>query len=1071
MSWDSKCRLFRGLWLLLGTYFFNRSSRHVSLDRVVKSLLIVCIITSTSFMIFGPSIRTAHGALNLSTNPYDTYTQHWTGLRPNGNRELVNYNQRAVNTGIGNDAYSSTSAQLTVETFSLVTGDYSQNQRDQAKVGLVLNANSRAGLRYSVTSPTSFGPLSIPSSATDTGINCGSTCGAWVNIPTTLVYYSAPATSANYDKVWVCAYGYVSLTQDTSCKNSGNLGAGIIAPFSRSLFMDSNSHVVYWTVYNNGNNFFIAWNNMIDGDIRFTQNRETFILWIKDSSFSAYSNSQIEFLYNSITPSDGLATVVGIADQYGKRTVSVDPTTLSNSQEVEFKETSHPQYLNSFTVTITDTSNGGVDTNAAVVFDASENPVGYNMLLDKTVPDSSTLLPGWSKLTMDSAGVASGAYAALGLTAATAVSSGGLLLGVAALGIDTYDLLIHNYWDPKLKTQYSQTGPGDTNPAKIYVTAIQGGVTNYAPVDASLGAKLLWTFYDSGRNVPHHLTLTATVGYTDGSFGGADTWTATTNVDLDLAPDYKLVSDNFETGILPPLTTPAGADAWTLTTSCPQSQCYQGTWAAFAKETFNLNDQAILPLGSLVNYNQVFVNLHLWIDAGGPETLYIEYYSQGSWHIATSYNAQLSTTGFRSKTIYTQWINPVIAIPSSTTALRFRFGLPPGTTCCGTYGTGVYLDDIYVFGDGPGNSAQFIINSQTTTGQAINAVIGSGDAGSNYTAPVNFLEPLGTTHGFGAWDFTDNTGTYFFQQWSDGVTASWRSLTISQNMQVSAIYLLIPDFTSEAFPSTVTLNTASSMSASTIIVVSSRNGFSGQVSLSNSVSPYLVFSNIYYGILTSWDNPNVQVTPTSQGRATLTFTQQSGAPNPQTYDVTITGVSGGKNSVSNAIHITVNVVYAPPSGGGGSGGGGGGSVAPGSLITMGDGREIPVQNVRLGDKVIGVDVLTLRQTIATITQIKVVTVFNKLTIYTESGLPFKTDANPVFLLHVMRNGKISMIPVTEIHAGDLLFSYEEMRWVPVTRVDVTYGGQHTVYDLFINDPAYDFIVNGYADSGCKGCKL
>ena len=177
MSWDSKCRLFRGLWLLLGTYFFNRSSRHVSLDRVVKSLLIVCIITSTSFMIFGPSIRTAHGALNLSTNPYDTYTQHWTGLRPNGNRELVNYNQRAVNTGIGNDAYSSTSAQLTVETFSLVTGDYSQNQRDQAKVGLVLNANSRAGLRYSVTSPTSFGPLSIPSSATDTGINCGSTCG------------------------------------------------------------------------------------------------------------------------------------------------------------------------------------------------------------------------------------------------------------------------------------------------------------------------------------------------------------------------------------------------------------------------------------------------------------------------------------------------------------------------------------------------------------------------------------------------------------------------------------------------------------------------------------------------------------------------------------------------------------------------------------------------------------------------------------------------------------------------------------------------------------------------------
>lgn len=146
----------------------------------------------------------------------------------------------------------------------------------------------------------------------------------------------------------------------------------------------------------------------------------------------------------------------------------------------------------------------------------------------------------------------------------------------------------------------------------------------------------------------------------------------------------------------------------------------------------------------------------------------------------------------------------------------------------------------------------------------------------------------------------------------------------------------------------------------------------------------------------------------------------------------------------------------------GGGGGGGGSVAAGTLITMADGSKKPVQDVVAGDQVILYNVYTGHQTIATITQVQVVTVYSQLTIYTDGGLPFRTDANPQFRLHVMVNGQIVFMPVTQIQSGDLLFNYDKMAWVPVTKVNASYNGPHIVYDL-TDSPLGDFIANGYAD--------
>src|SRR5207247_7020150 len=74
-------------------------------------------------------------------------------------------------------------------------------------------------------------------------------------------------------------------------------------------------------------------------------------------------------------------------------------------------------------------------------------------------------------------------------------------------------------------------------------------------------------------------------------------------------------------------------------------------------------------------------------------------------------------------------------------------------------------------------------------------------------------------------------------------------------------------------------------------------------------------------------------------------------------------------------------------------GGGGGSVAYGSLIKMADGTEEPVQNVQVGSQVIVYNVPTAYTTVATVTQIIVVTVNSQLIIHTSARLPFRADVN------------------------------------------------------------------------------
>ena len=60
--------------------------------------------------------------------------------------------------------------------------------------------------------------------------------------------------------------------------------------------------------------------------------------------------------------------------------------------------------------------------------------------------------------------------------------------------------------------------------------------------------------------------------------------------------------------------------------------------------------------------------------------------------------------------------------------------------------------------------------------------------------------------------------------------------------------------------------------------------------------------------------------------------------------------------------------------------------------------------------------------------------------------------------------------------GDLLYNYDHAKWVPITRVEISYGGSHVYYDLLTDpyltvDRQYlNFIANGYADPCNPICK-
>lgn len=212
----------------------------------------------------------------------------------------------------------------------------------------------------------------------------------------------------------------------------------------------------------------------------------------------------------------------------------------------------------------------------------------------------------------------------------------------------------------------------------------------------------------------------------------------------------------------------------------------------------------------------------------------------------------------------------------------------------GVAGNGAYVDEVFLFGDGPGNSADTEVLGETIGLVPISAPI-SMDGITYYASPDHFLASLGTLTVYAQTSYTDNTGTYQFRQWSNGVTSTSTSVTVAFDGggTLYAEYSYVSDFT--ITPSNIYFQVIHGDSDQQLVLtLTSRNGFAGSIALTSSASP----SGLSYSL------SNNSVVLASGGTSTVTITVNSSS-SVGTYTLVVTGTG---NSIVRTATFTVGIV-------------------------------------------------------------------------------------------------------------------------------------------------------------------
>jgi hypothetical protein len=234
--------------------------------------------------------------------------------------------------------------------------------------------------------------------------------------------------------------------------------------------------------------------------------------------------------------------------------------------------------------------------------------------------------------------------------------------------------------------------------------------------------------------------------------------------------------------------------------------------------------------------------------------------------------------------------------------------------------------------------------------------------------------------------------------------------------------------------------------------IDSLNGFSGTVALSYSFTP------TPGGQVSTWiTHSSVSISPGVSGVSAIDDDAQYNAGGSFTATMM---ASYGSDSHSASVPWTIS--ESCPIGGGG-GGGSGGSVAGGTLITLADGRNIPVQDLKVGMRLLSYNMTSNQFVQTTITRFVTVNVYNKIVVHTADGRSLTTDQNPAQKLYVMLpNGTWTLLPVTELRVGYRLFNPITDKWVPITHIHYANQGTYVMYDIYTTAPG-NYIANGYLD--------
>ena len=235
------------------------------------------------------------------------------------------------------------------------------------------------------------------------------------------------------------------------------------------------------------------------------------------------------------------------------------------------------------------------------------------------------------------------------------------------------------------------------------------------------------------------------------------------------------------------------------------------------------------------------------------------------------------------------------------------------------------------------------------------------------------------------------------------------------------------------------------------ITVKSLNGFTGTVTLSISVhspSPGYSIQAYFPSYSSTWTIAG------GSGSVTLTVLACI-STTTGTYTVTVTGADSS-GLVSNSTSIPVTITS-------GSCSGGGGSVAAGTLITLADGSQVPVQNLAVGTQLLSYNVTSQQYVVTTINRFTTVQVNNLMLIQTGSGPGLRVDQNPAQKVWVkLPNGTITLMSVTDLQISYDLFEALSQTWVPITGISYTNHGQYVMYDIYTTAPG-NYVANGYLD--------
>lgn len=242
--------------------------------------------------------------------------------------------------------------------------------------------------------------------------------------------------------------------------------------------------------------------------------------------------------------------------------------------------------------------------------------------------------------------------------------------------------------------------------------------------------------------------------------------------------------------------------------------------------------------------------------------------------------------------------------------------------------------------------------------------------------------------------------------------------------------------------------------------VQSVNGFSGPVYLSASTSSNYISASITGANVVYTSNGQEYVTVTSGGSVgaglQVEYSGVSGTLGDGTYTATAIGSSGSLlHSASISVAVTPNTCMGT--------GGGGGSVAAGTLITLANASQTPVQNLHVGMQLLSYNMTAHSSVNSTVTRFFNVTVDNYMVIMTTTGWPLVVDQNPAQRLYVMfPNGTWTLLPVTELRVGYYLFQTRTQTWVKIISLYYHTGGTYIMYDVYTTSPG-DYIANQYLD--------